>query len=132
MDDWEKFNETSLSVKQDWYSYLNMDDITDANYGHAKKVCKDLEIKSLGECHNLNAESNKSLLADVFVNVSWKIWTWSCKISSSSALERQAALNKTKVKWELSTDIYMLLIVAKGKRRGIFDPIYWHAKTNSK
>ena len=108
-----------------------MDDITDVNYGHPKKVCKDFEIKSLGGRHNLYPESNTSLLDDVCENVSWKIWTWSCKISFSSALEWQAALNKTKVKWELSTDIDMLLIVAKGKRRGIFDSIYWHAKTNN-
>ena len=30
MDDWEKFNETSLLEKEDFYSHLNMEDITDA------------------------------------------------------------------------------------------------------
>ena len=30
-----------------------MDDCTDANYMHAKRVCKDFEIKHLGECHDL-------------------------------------------------------------------------------
>ena len=29
MDDWENFNETSLPEKQDFYSFLNMEDITD-------------------------------------------------------------------------------------------------------
>ena len=28
MDDWEKFNETSLPEKEDFYSHLNMEDIT--------------------------------------------------------------------------------------------------------
>ena len=37
MDDWEKFNETSLPEKEDFYSHLNMEDITDADYAHAKK-----------------------------------------------------------------------------------------------
>ena len=32
MDDWEKFNETSLPEKEDFYSNLNMEDITDADY----------------------------------------------------------------------------------------------------
>ena len=41
MDDWEKFNETSLPEKEDFYSHLNMEDITDADYVYAKKVCKD-------------------------------------------------------------------------------------------
>ena len=41
MDDWEKFNETSLPVKEDFYSHLNMEDITDADYAHThtKRVC---------------------------------------------------------------------------------------------
>ena len=30
-----------------------MEDITDADYGHAKRVCKDFEIKNLGEYHDL-------------------------------------------------------------------------------
>ena len=49
MDDWDKFNETSLPGKEDFYSHLNMKDITDVNYMHRKRVCKDFEIKNLGE-----------------------------------------------------------------------------------
>ena len=45
MDDWEKFNETSLPEKEEFYSNLNIEDITDAAYAHAKEVCKDFEIK---------------------------------------------------------------------------------------
>ena len=30
MDEWNKFNETSLPKKEDFYSNLNMEDITDA------------------------------------------------------------------------------------------------------
>ena len=46
MDNWEKFNETSLPGKQDFCSHLNMEDITDADYKHAKIVCKDFKIKT--------------------------------------------------------------------------------------
>ena len=45
MDDWEKVNETSLPEKEDFYSHLNMEDIIDANYAHAKRVCKDFRRK---------------------------------------------------------------------------------------
>ena len=31
--------------KEDFYSHLNMEDITDADYAHAKRVCKDFEVK---------------------------------------------------------------------------------------
>ena len=66
MNDWEKFNETSLLEKQDFYSHLNMEDITDADYTHAKKVCKDFEMRKLGEYHDLYVQRNTLLLADVY------------------------------------------------------------------
>ena len=47
MDDWEKFNETLLREKGDIYNHLYMEDISDADYAHAKRVCKDFEIKNL-------------------------------------------------------------------------------------
>ena len=68
MDDWEKFNETTLPEKEEFYSNLNMEDITDADYMHAKRVCKDFEIKYLGECYDLYLKSNTLLLADAFKN----------------------------------------------------------------
>ena len=66
MDDWEKFNETSLPEKKDLYSNLNMEDINDADYAHAKGVCKNFEIKQLGKYHNLYVQRDTLLLADVF------------------------------------------------------------------
>ena len=45
MSDRGKFNETSLSEKEHFYSCLNMEIITDADCTHAKRVCKDFEIK---------------------------------------------------------------------------------------
>ena len=38
MNDLEKLNETSLSEKGDFYGHLNVGDITDADYAHAKRV----------------------------------------------------------------------------------------------
>ena len=68
MDDWEKINETLLPEKEEFYSNLNIEDITDADYIHAKKVCKDFEIKNLGEYHDFYLKSDTLLLADVFEN----------------------------------------------------------------
>ena len=36
-DDWETFNETSSPAKEDFYSHLNMEDISDEDYIHVKK-----------------------------------------------------------------------------------------------
>ena len=45
-----------------------MEDITDGDYAHAKRVCKDFEIKKLGEYHDLFVKRDTLLLADVFEN----------------------------------------------------------------
>ena len=37
--------ERSLPEKEDFYSHLNMEDTTDADYTHANRVSKDYEIK---------------------------------------------------------------------------------------
>ena len=136
MDDWEKFNETSLPEKEDFYSHLNMEDITDADYAHAKRVCKDFEIKNLGEYYDLYVQSDTLLLADVFENfrnMCLKIYTLDPrKFLSAAGLAWQAALRKTKVKLDLLTDIDMLLMVEKGKRVGICHSIYRNAKANYK
>ena len=69
MDGWEKFNKTSLPEKEDFPSRLNMENITDADYTHARRVCKDFEIcKNLDEYHDLYVESDTLLLADIFNN----------------------------------------------------------------
>ena len=43
-----------------------MEDITDADCTHRKKVCKYLKIKRLGEYLYLYVQNNPLLLADVF------------------------------------------------------------------
>ena len=63
-------------LKQDFYGHLNMEDITDADYTYAKRVCKNFEIKNLGEYLDFYFQSNTSFLADIFANfrnVSWNI-----------------------------------------------------------
>ena len=68
MDSWERFDETSLPDKEAFYSKLNMEEITNADYRHANNVFKEFELKKLGEYHNLYVQSDILLLADVFEN----------------------------------------------------------------
>ena len=51
MDEWEKVNESL--PEEEFYSSVNMEDITNADYIHAKRVCKDFEVKKLVEYHGL-------------------------------------------------------------------------------
>ena len=61
----EKVQLSKLPGKEDCYSHLNVEDITDADYGYAKRVCKDFEINDLEEYHDLYVQSDTLLLADV-------------------------------------------------------------------
>ena len=67
MDYWERFNEITRKKKA-FYSNVNIEDITDEDYLHAKKVCKNFEIKNLSEYHDLYFKVDVSLLADIFEN----------------------------------------------------------------
>ena len=68
MDTQENIKGTSLPEKEDFYNHLNMEDIADADYVHAKTVCQDSEIKNLGEYRDLYVQGNALLLADIFEN----------------------------------------------------------------
>ena len=45
-----------------------MEDIADSDYTRVKGVCKNFEIKNLGEYHDFYVQSDKWLLADLFEN----------------------------------------------------------------
>ena len=68
MDSCERFDETSLPDQEAFYSSLNMEDITDVNYRHAKRMLENLNNKNLGDYHDLYVQSDTLLLADVFEN----------------------------------------------------------------
>ena len=65
---WEKFNETLLPEKEEFYSNLNLEDFVDLYDMNEKGVCKDFEIKYLGEYHGLYLKSDALPLADGFKN----------------------------------------------------------------
>ena len=68
MDSWEKFDETSLSSKENFYSCSNMEDITNIDYKQAKRVFREFIIYSLGDYDDLYVKSDTLLLTDIFKN----------------------------------------------------------------
>ena len=95
---------------------------------HAQKE----SVKILGEYNDLYVQSDTLLLTDAFENfrnMCLEIYELGL---SASGLAWQTALKKTKVKLDLLSDIYMLLMVEKGIRGGIYHSIYQYAKTNNK
>ena len=136
MDSWERLDETSLPDKEAFYSSLNMEDITDVDYRHAKTVFKNLTNKNLSDCHDLYVQSDTLLLADVFENFRNKcieIYELDpAHFLSATGLARQACLKKTEVRLELLTENDMLLMVEKGMRDEICHAIHRYVKANNK
>ena len=65
-DSWKRFDETFLPDKGAFYSSLNMEDITDIDYGHGERVFEYFNSKNVGDYHDVYVQIDTLLLADVF------------------------------------------------------------------
>ena len=135
MDSWEKFNETSLPIKEDFYSHLNKEDIQDIDYRHGNNVFNNFKLNNLGDYHDLYVQSDTLLLADVSENFrdmcinAYELDP--AHFLSLPGLAWQACLKKTNIELELLTDYDMLLMVEEGIRGGICHSIQRNAKANN-
>ena len=104
MDSWETLDET-LPDKEAFHSSLNMEDITDVDHRHAKRIFKNLNNKNLGDYDDSYVPSDTLSLADVFENFRNKcieIYELDhVHFLSAPGLAWQACLKKTEVKLEL-------------------------------
>ena len=136
MDNWEKFDETTLPPKEAFYSKWNLENISDKDYVHAQKVWEIFGIKHISEYHDLYVQSDTLLLSDVFENFRNKcleIYELDpIYFVSAPGLAWQACLKKTGVKLELITDYDMILMIEKGIRGGICQATHRYAKANNK
>ena len=136
MDTWERFSEISLPSKEDFYSNLNMEDISDIDYRHANNVFKRFKLENLGDYHDLYVQSDTLLLADVFNNFRdmciKEYELYPAHFLSLPGLAWQACLKKINTELELLTDYDMLLMVEEGIRGGICHSIHRYAKANNK
>ena len=119
----KKFGEATIPPVEAFYSELNLEGISDTDYAHVQKVWKVSEIKKFVEYHNLDAQSDTLLLADVFesfrnicLNDSGLDPTNSL---TTDGLAWQAYLKKSKIELEFLADTDMLLIIEKSIRIGI-------------
>ena len=123
MDSFEKFNQTELPTKDQFYSILNDQHITDDEYDHANKVWKTFKIKTMGEYHDLSLVSDLLLLTDVFENFRKTCMQYykldPCHYFTSPGLSWDAMLKMTNIKLELMTDIDMFQFIEKGMRGGV-------------
>ena len=136
MDNWERFNETSLPNKESFYNNLNMENIEDIDYSHGNNVFKIFKLKDLGKYHDLYVQSDTLLLADVFENFRNKYLEVyeldPAHFLSLAGLAWQACLKKTNVELELLTNYDMLLMVEEGITGTLYTGIHRYAKASNK
>ena len=132
----EKFSETQLPAKEEFYSKLNDCGVTDKEYDYAQTIWEKFGINNLGEYHDLYLKTDVLLLADVFEefrNICMENYSldpaW---YYTSPGLSWDALLKHSKVNLELLSDPDMLLMFEKGIRGGISMISNRHGRANNK
>ena len=122
MDSFQKFNDTQLPIKKDFFSILYNEHISHEQYNHAQTVWNTFKLKTMGDYHDLYLKSDTLLLADIFENFRKTCLQYykldPCHYFSSPGLSWDAMLKMTKVKLELITGIDMFQFIEKGLRGG--------------
>ena len=132
----EKLSETQLPPKEEFYSYLNDEEITDEDYQHAIKVWNTFGCKTIRDYHNLYLKSDVMLLTDVFENFR-KTCLHHYKLDpahyyTSPGLAWDACLKTTGQYLELLHDYDMLMMIERGIRGGITHISKRYAEANNK
>ena len=135
MDSLDKFDE-KLPLKEDFFSIMNNEHITDKDYQHAQTVWDTFSLKNMGDYHDLYLQSDILLLADVFENFRRTCLEYykldPCHYFTSPGLSWDAMLKMTDIQLELMTDIDMFQFIEKGMRGGISYIANRFGKANNK
>ena len=134
MTSWDKFKETQLPLKESFYSKLNMSDMSDKDYGHARSS---FGMTNLGEYNDLYLKTDVLLLSNVFESFRNECLQHhgldpAAHFYTTPGLAWQACLKKMGVRLELLTDPDMLLMFQRGIRGGITKAVHRYAKANNK
>ena len=136
MDSFQKFSQTQLPKRDDFYSLLTDEEISDSEYTHAQKVWETFEIENMGQYHDLYLKSDVLLLADIFQNLREQyLDTYGLDPAHYVSLPSSswdAMLKMTGVRLDLLSNVDMLNFIEKGMRGGISTITHRYALANNK
>ena len=132
----EKLSETQLPPKEEFYSKLNDEGISDDDYKHSINVWNTFKCKTIRDYHDLYLKSDVLLLSDVFENfrkTCLKHYNLDpAHYYTSPGLAWDACLKETGHELQLLHDYDMLMMFERGIRGGISHISKRHAKANNK
>ncbi|XP_018365191.1 PREDICTED: uncharacterized protein LOC108762616 [Trachymyrmex cornetzi] len=136
IDNVDKLNETSLPPREAFYSSLTGESISDDDFQHATNVWQRFCIDTLGDYSDLYLKIDVLLLADVFENFrDTCIKSYGLDPAHYYTLPGytwDAMLKYTDIRFELLTDIDMVMFVERGIRGGLSQCSYRYARANNK
>ena len=136
MDSFQKFSQTQLPKRDDFYSLLTDDEISVSEYAHAQKVWETFGIENMGQYHDLYLKSDVLLLADIFENFREQyLHTYGLDPAHYVSLPSSswdAMLKMTGVRLDSLSDVDMLNFIEKGMRGGISTITHRYALANNK
>ena len=132
----DKLKETKLPSKEDFYSKLNDEEISEEDFQHAINVWNTFRCQTLQDYHDLYLKSDVLLLADVFENFRKTCLNLykpdPCHYYTAPGLAWDACLKETKQDLELLKDYDMLMMFDKGIRGGVTHISKRYAEANNK
>ena len=132
----EKLSETQLPPKDQFYSKLNEEDISDEDYQHAINVWSTFKCQTIRDYHDLYLKSDVLLLADVFENfrkTCLKHYNLDpAHYYTSPGLAWDACLKETGQELQLLHDYDMLMMFERGIRGGITHISKRYSEANNK
>ena len=135
MSSWDRFEETQFPPIEAFYSNLNMTNVSEDDYQHAQKVCKEFRIRNLRDYHDLYLQKDVILLVNVFEafrNTCLEHYKQDpAHFYTSPGLAWKDCSKKTRVRLELLTDPDMLLMFEGGIRGGIMQAVHRYTSANN-
>ena len=132
----KKLSETQLPSKEEFYSKLNDENISEDDYQHAINVWNTFNCKTIRDYHDLYLKSDVLLLADVFENFRKTCMEHynldPAHYFTSPGLAWDACLKETGQQLQLLVDYDMLLMFERGIRGGITHISKRYAEANNK